>query len=276
MELLQLRYFLDSARSGSIARTAEKHNVPASSVSAAIRRLEQELGSPLFDRSANRIILNNSGKKMKDTLETVFSELDQTVNDIVYPSDEQVIRLLALSDRTRITNYIVEYQMKHPSVTFDTNINYNESNFKDYDIIIGPEDSRYGDFEHFRLYVGKIYLWVSQNHHLHGQEVTLRQLKDQPFVTMGSSMHDLVVSACQEVGFTPKVVAKVNDIECYHRLMRTGLFIGHIRLSEQEPLDPLCLNVTDFSKSHTICVYHKEHATGSIKSFLEFLKTKMQ
>lgn len=276
MELLQLRYFLDSARSGSIARTAEKHNVPASSVSAAIRRLEQELGTTLFDRSANRIILNSNGKKLKDSLETAFSELDQAINDIVYPSDDQVIRLLALSDRTRITNYIVEYQMKHPSVTFDTNINYNESNFNDYDIIIGPEDSRYGDFECFRLYVGKIYLWVSENHHLHGQDVTLRQLKDQPFVTMGSSMQGLVVSACQEAGFTPKIVAKVNDIECYHRLMRTGLFIGHIRIPEQEPLDPLCLNVTDFSKSHTICVYYKEHATGSIKSFLEFLKTKMQ
>lgn len=276
MELLQLRYFLDSARSGSIARTAEKHNVPASSVSAAIRRLEQELGTTLFDRSANRIILNSNGKKLKDSLETAFSELDQAVNDIVYPSDDQVIRLLALSDRTRITNYIVEYQMKHPSVTFDTNINYNENNFNDYDIIIGPEDTRYGDFECFRLYVGRIYLWVSENHHLHGQDVTLRQLKDQPFVTMGSSMHGLVVSACQEAGFTPKVVAKVNDIECYHRLMRTGLFIGHIRLAEHEPLDPLCLNVTDFSKSHTICVYYKEHATGSIKSFLEFLKTKMQ
>ena len=274
MELLQLRYFLDSARFCSIAKAAEKHMVPASSVSAAVRRLEKELGKKLFDRSSNRIILNANGKKLKDSLESVFSELDQTVNDIIYPYDDQVIRLLALSDRTRITNCIVEYQIKHPTVTFDTCINYNEPNFADYDIIIGPEDPRYADYARFKFYHGKVYLWVSENHPLHGQDLTLAQLKDQPFVTMGSTMHRVVMPACQKAGFTPQVVAQVNDVECYHRMMRTGLFIGHIRLAEQDPPDPLCLNITDFNEYQSIYVYHKKNPTGSIKSFLEFMKTK--
>lgn len=275
MELLQLRYFLDSARFGSIARAAEKHMVPASSISAAIRRLEQELGQKLFDRSSNRIILNNNGRKLRDSLETVFSELDQTVNDIVYPSDDQIIRLLALSDRTRITNYIIEYQNKHPAVTFDTYINYGQNDIRDYDVIIGPADEQYSGYTSLELYKGRIYLWANPSHPLFGKELTLRQLRDQAFVTMGSNMHHIVTSACQRAGFTPKIVAKVNDIHCYHTLMRSGLYIGHIRLAEQDPLDPFCLNVTDFVEYQTICVYYKENATGSIKSFLEFLKTKL-
>lgn len=274
MELLQLRYFWDSARYGSIARTAEKHMVPASSVSAAIRRLEQELGQKLFDRSSNRILLNANGRKLRDSLDTVFAELDQAVNDIIYPSDNQVIRLLALSDRTMITECIVEYQSKHPAVLFDTHINHIRKDLQDYDIIIGPDDPRFASYTSFDFYQGQIYLWANENHPLHGQELTLRQLQDQSFITMGSSMHDIVVSACQKAGFTPKVAARVNDIHCYHVLMNSGMFIGHIRTPVQSDKDPECLNVTDFNAQQTIRIYHKKNPTGSIKSFLEFLKTK--
>lgn len=55
MEMLQLKYFLESAKSESFAKTAEKYMVPASSVSASVKCLEQELGCSLFDRSCNRI-----------------------------------------------------------------------------------------------------------------------------------------------------------------------------------------------------------------------------
>ena len=79
MEMLQLRYFYESAKNESFAKTAEKYLVPTSSVSASIKRLEAELGIRLFDRSANRITLNANGKKLQQSLCTVFNELDQAV-----------------------------------------------------------------------------------------------------------------------------------------------------------------------------------------------------
>jgi LysR family transcriptional repressor of citA len=76
MEFLQLRYFLDSAHTQSLAKTAKKHMVPASSVSAAIKRLEEELGCSLFDRTANRITLNENGRRLQLSLVRMFRELD--------------------------------------------------------------------------------------------------------------------------------------------------------------------------------------------------------
>ena len=43
MELLQLRYFFESAKSESFSKTAEKYMVPITSVSASVKRLEREL-----------------------------------------------------------------------------------------------------------------------------------------------------------------------------------------------------------------------------------------
>ena len=51
MEMLQLRYFYESAMAESISKTAQKFMVPASSVSASIKRLEKELGVELFVRT---------------------------------------------------------------------------------------------------------------------------------------------------------------------------------------------------------------------------------
>ena len=62
MELLQLKYFSHAAKTENFSRTAEKYIVPTSCVSASIKKLEQEIGVKLFDRSSNRIKLNEYGK----------------------------------------------------------------------------------------------------------------------------------------------------------------------------------------------------------------------
>ena len=82
MEILQLRYFFESAQHESFAKTAEKYMVPSSSVSASVRQLEKELDCKLFDRTSNRIILNNNGKKLKQTLNIVFSNLDKVAHEL--------------------------------------------------------------------------------------------------------------------------------------------------------------------------------------------------
>ena len=61
MELLQLKYFCDAANSQNFSKTAEKFGVPPSCISQSIKRLEKELSVKLFNRSANKITLNNKG-----------------------------------------------------------------------------------------------------------------------------------------------------------------------------------------------------------------------
>ena len=97
MELLQLKYFYESAKSESFAKTAEKYMVPTSSVSASVKRLETELGAKLFDRSCNRITLNDNGKKFQQSLCTIFDELDRAVDKVSSaPEDEREIKCLCV------------------------------------------------------------------------------------------------------------------------------------------------------------------------------------
>ena len=43
MELLQLRYFFESAKTENFSKTAQKFQVPTTSVSASVKRLEKEM-----------------------------------------------------------------------------------------------------------------------------------------------------------------------------------------------------------------------------------------
>ena len=68
MTIRQLQYFCDAAQTENFAMVAEKYTVPPSTVSVAIKHLEEEMGVHLFDRSANRISLNAKGKLLATEL----------------------------------------------------------------------------------------------------------------------------------------------------------------------------------------------------------------
>ena len=277
MELLQLRYFYDTARYGSIKKTADKYAVPASSVSAAIRRLENELGKPLFDRTSNRIMLNENGMRLKKSLDKVFSELDQTVTDITCPVDNTRIKLLVRTRREKMTGNIIEYRKKHPNVMFEFVMAFENVDFSDFDVIIDEYSDKYADYDRFELGREQVHLCVSTEHPLAGKELTLKQLKEQNFLTMGGNIEAYIVSACADAGFTPHIVARINDIVCYRKLMLSGIGIGYRRDQGNNPLEGLhYLNVSDFKLLQRMCVYYKKDIDGPVKNFVEFLRTKCE
>lgn len=82
MNLSQLYYFQIVAEEEHISRAAEKLHVSQPSLSTTIRRLETELGTPLFDRRGRNIFLNDAGKKLLEHVNFIFSQIDLLNKDL--------------------------------------------------------------------------------------------------------------------------------------------------------------------------------------------------
>ena len=66
MELRHLRYFVAVAETENVSRAAVKLHVSQPALSRQIRDLEEELGFPLFERSAKSVRLTEAGKSLSD------------------------------------------------------------------------------------------------------------------------------------------------------------------------------------------------------------------
>ncbi|MBR5156948.1 MAG: LysR family transcriptional regulator [Clostridia bacterium] len=276
MEILQLRYFFESAKNENFAKTAEKYMVPTTSVSASVKRLEQELGCKLFDRLSNRIILNENGKRLRQSLCLVFSELDEAVDSLSKAEeDSREIKMLVRAMRSNITDYIIEYKERHPNIAFKTVFDFAETDFEKYDIIIDEKTDAYSEYEKFELCTMRLRMKVKAGSPLSGRRLVLKQLSNQPFISMGeqSNMHKILMRNCNRAGFTPNIVVQSNDINCYDKLVESGIGIGLGRERLNDAAD--YLDITDFDERYTVYGYYKKHADyGNVRHFLNFLKGK--
>lgn len=82
MNLSQLHYFQVVAEEEHISRAAEKLLISQPSLSTTIRRLEDELDTPLFDRRGRNIYLNHAGRQLLEHARFIFSQIDQLQKDL--------------------------------------------------------------------------------------------------------------------------------------------------------------------------------------------------
>jgi LysR family hydrogen peroxide-inducible transcriptional activator len=75
MELHQLRYFVAVADEGNFSRAAAKVRVAQPSLSQQIRKLEAEMGQPLFDRLPRSVVLTEAGRCLLDYARQILASI---------------------------------------------------------------------------------------------------------------------------------------------------------------------------------------------------------
>src|SRR5258708_11116756 len=73
MDLSQLEVFLAVGRARRFSRAAEKLFRTQSAVSQTIRKLELEIGEPLFDRSSRDGLLTDAGRVLQEYAEKLLN-----------------------------------------------------------------------------------------------------------------------------------------------------------------------------------------------------------
>lgn len=282
MELLQLRYFFESAKSESFTKTAEKFLVPPSSVSASVKRLEKELGCTLFYRNANRIVLSEKGKQLQKAVCGVFDELEHFAAELcAQDCDNTEVSILVRSMRGSITNKIIEFHKEYPSVRFNMSFDLSEKNYDDYDIIIDEASENYCDFERFELCSLKVGIRAAADNPLCNRPLRLSQLRNENFICIDeqSNLFQILLKACSKAGFSPNIIMKTNDAICYTKCLESGMGLAasrHYTNNDSKNSKTVFLQITDFDERQTIYVYHtKQKNRSNVQNFVKFLKNSI-
>lgn len=280
MELLQLRYFFESAKNENFAKAAEKYMVPPSSVSASVKRLEEELGCKLFDRQSNRVVLNENGIQLQNSLAVIFDELDQTVEKIKRNKPEKTeIRILVLAMRDHICDIMFEYQKLHENVHFVAMFDVDNNVSSDYDLIIDKDCDSYHEYKRHELGNYKICFKAPPEHSLVGKELMMKDLRHERFITLEYELglNSSLLDCCKNAGFYPNIVLQTNDRQCFRQSAAAGIGIGLWLQSELAPAPEglVDLSVKDLQLRHTLYLYYKNNIVSEqLKDFISFLTSK--
>lgn len=79
---IALRYFVEVARSGSLAAASENLHVAVSAISRQISKLEEDVGAPLFERMQRGMVLTEAGELLAEHARRTLLEADTVLGEI--------------------------------------------------------------------------------------------------------------------------------------------------------------------------------------------------
>jgi DNA-binding transcriptional LysR family regulator len=257
MDLRQLSYFVAVAEEGQFTRAAARVSVAQPAVSAQIRRLEAELGEPLFHRHQRAVRLTVAGESLLPHARAALAAADQGRDTIASLRGVLHGRLevsVAGPVDHRFAEALGDFHRAHPAVEIAFSQRQNEPLLEavadgDVDVaIVGvgaqPVPPRVGT----RVVATEpLVLAVRHGDPLSSRStVTISQLREQPMITLvrGSGLRTVLEDACHKAGFAPRITAETGELASLGELAAEGLGVAVLPRSATDGADVAVVRIT--------------------------------
>ncbi len=227
MDLIQLRYFQEVAKTGNITRASRELHVTQPNLSKSIARLEDELQVPLFSHRKGRIELNDYGRMFLSSVELAFAQLDTGVQSIrrMYDVDQNILSL-ASNIQAFLPDVIPYFIQKHPEIgirQMDCNTDQMVDRILDRSVTLGIsfEEISHDQIVFEKLGEKEYVLAVNTDNPLSKEEmVSFTELAGEEFICDLTRLGlEHLRKLCEENGFTPKISYEVQSSELLYQLL---------------------------------------------------------
>lgn len=277
MELLQLTYFCDAAETENFSKTALKFNVPASNISQTIRRLEEELGTKLFDRRANKASLNEAGRLFYNRAKSALMSIEEgklRLNDLK-DSVSGEVKLLTLTSRNIVAKAIGNFKEKYPNTVFSVSHRL-ENNDGDFDLIISDQPPFERQMQRRLLITDRMMLAVKKNSKWDREDISLSELSSARFISMYSShsLNRIAYKMCADVGFKPNIAIQSDDPYYMRKYIELGMGVAIVPNVSWQGLfsdDVVLRNIGNFTRETYIFSDPEKYMPSVVRLFLDEL-----
>src|SRR5262249_48214849 len=235
MEVHQLEYLVAVADEGGFTKAGEGMLVAQPSLSQQIKKLEQEVGQPLFDRLPRGVALTEAGHRLLEHARRVLHELGDARRRVREVGD-RVTGPLAVGAIPTIAPFLLPpvvrvFRQRWPDVKLtlieDVTSRLVEGVGRgNLDFAVVSTTPEVGTVHVEQIGSEALYLLVPETHRLAGRKaVCWPDLEHEPFVVL-HDMHCLtgqVLQLCRPHGVKPAVAAQGAQLATLAALVSAGL-----------------------------------------------------
>jgi len=238
MEFHQLRYVCAIAETGSFSRAAERCQVAQPSLSQQVLKLEEDLGTRLFDRLGRSVRLTEAGRAFLPHARSILSQMG-TARSSVTDKCADVRGSVAVGVIPTIAPYLMpryttafakKYaEAKLRIVEETTPILVESLRDLSIDLAILALPLRHKDLELFPLRTEPLFAVLPKNHPLAATEsLALKDLRGESFVMLrdGHCFRDLSIAACTHARVTPRIAFESGQFSSLFAMVAAGVGIS--------------------------------------------------
>jgi DNA-binding transcriptional LysR family regulator len=239
MELRTLRAFAEVVRQGGFSQAAKVVFATQSTVSKAVKQLEDELGVALLDRVGHRSSLTGAGEIVYRRALAMLAERD----DLIAELDELRglkrgtlrLGLPPLGSSTLFAPLFASFRSRYPGIEIRL-VEHGSKRLEEV-LLAGEVDFAASlmpvpdAFEAEPVRSEPLVALLPANHAFrNARHVTFQELAPSPFILFesGFALNSIILDACERRGVAPDVVARSAQIDFIVALVAAGLGVAFL------------------------------------------------
>jgi LysR family transcriptional activator of glutamate synthase operon len=247
MELRQLRYLVALAEELNFTRAAANEHVAQPALSQQLRRLEQELGLALVERTTRHVALTEAGQLLVVRARRILAELEAIRSEMEamrgVDTGHVMIGAMHTMGPIDLSLALALFHQRHPRVGLTVREGSSEEMAEmlrvdelDLAFLSVTERIEAHGLGLHQLVSEELVALLPPDHRLAGRPVRMIDLAEEQFISFrpGARLRELLFAAGREAGFEPHVALESNESRRVRRLVARGLGVAILPRSDAE------------------------------------------
>lgn len=284
MDLQLLRSFLMVAECGAVTAAAQRLHITQPALTRRLQQLEEQLGTPLFDRGRRGVQLTELGQLVQREGRSIVTHYD-LLREQVRAHQQLQGGSVRIGGGATVVSFILpeaiaRFQAAHPLVRFqvkEAGSNEVADNVRAGELELGlvtlPVQSR--GLEVRRLTRDRIVLVADPDHPLAGPgSISSRELDGMALIGFegGSAIRQIIDTALRDAGVEMNVVMELRSIPAILRMVTsTGnlAFVSHVGVEANSDVTQLSVRDLRIERQLAVVIRQRSHLSPAASAFLE-------
>ena len=246
MEIRQLRYLLALAEERHFTRAAAREHIAQPALSQQIRRLEEEVGVPLVERTTRQVTITHAGRLLVARARRILGEIDAASAELASLKGMESGRVSVGTMHTMgpvdVSLPLAIFHERHPGIELTVLEQSSEElaemlreDTLDLAFLSVTERVESHGLGLHQLVSEELVAVLPSDHRYAGRrKLRMADLEDEEFISYreGARLRELLMAAGRHAGFPPRIKLESNESGRIRRLVARGMGVAILPRSD--------------------------------------------